>query len=177
MENLAQWESFYIIIGPAAGALIGLQFIVMALIGEKSKVPEPTAAAAFLTPTIVHFSVVLLVSALARVPWLAVQYLSYVWVLIGAAGLIYCLLTGQRMTRQNYYKPQIEDWIYYLVLPAVSNVALVGSAIFSLFNFQMAQFGVGAATLLLLFVGIRNAWDNVTYQVLIRLETGRKLKK
>ena len=35
MTELAEWESFYIIVGPSAGALIGLQFVVLTLIGER----------------------------------------------------------------------------------------------------------------------------------------------
>jgi len=29
MEALKEWESFYVIVGSSAGALIGLQFVVM----------------------------------------------------------------------------------------------------------------------------------------------------
>ena len=29
MAELDKWDSFYIIVGPAAGALIGLQFVVL----------------------------------------------------------------------------------------------------------------------------------------------------
>ena len=31
MTELDEWDSFYLIVGPAAGALIGLQFVVMTL--------------------------------------------------------------------------------------------------------------------------------------------------
>jgi hypothetical protein len=32
--HLSAWESFYIIVGSSAGALTGLQFVVMALVVE-----------------------------------------------------------------------------------------------------------------------------------------------
>ncbi len=35
------------------------------------------------------------------------------------------------------------------------------------FHPKRALFGVGAATLLLLFIGIHNAWDAVAYHVLV----------
>src|SRR5439155_23212976 len=54
MPELAEWESFYVIVGSAAGALIGLQFVVMALIAERPQIASPEAGAAFATPTIVH---------------------------------------------------------------------------------------------------------------------------
>jgi len=31
-DTLLQWENFYIIVGSSAGALTGLQFVVMALV-------------------------------------------------------------------------------------------------------------------------------------------------
>ena len=62
MSELAKWDSFYVIVGTAAGALIGLQFVVMTLIADRP--PTPAAGAAFATPTIVHFGTALLLSAL-----------------------------------------------------------------------------------------------------------------
>src|SRR5277367_5969511 len=69
MPVLSAWDSFYVIVGPSAGALIGLQFVVMTLIAERPPVQAAEASAAFATPTIVHFSLVLLLSALLRAPW------------------------------------------------------------------------------------------------------------
>jgi len=67
MPELDEWESFYLIVGGAAGALIGLQFVVMTLIAEKP--PVRTAESSFGTPTIVHLSAALLLSAVLRAPW------------------------------------------------------------------------------------------------------------
>lgn len=60
MSELAKWDSFYVIVGSAAGALIGLQFVVMTLIAERPRIRVPEAGAAFATPTIVHFGAALL---------------------------------------------------------------------------------------------------------------------
>jgi len=35
MTELAGWENFYVIVGSSAGALIGLQFVVITLIAAK----------------------------------------------------------------------------------------------------------------------------------------------
>ena len=48
MTELAEWESFYIIVGPSAGALIGLQFVVLTLIGERPTMRVAEAGAAFI---------------------------------------------------------------------------------------------------------------------------------
>jgi len=68
MDEFAKWDSFYVIVGSASGALIGLQFVVMTLLAERPPVRAAEAGAAFSTPTVVHFSVVLLLSALLRAP-------------------------------------------------------------------------------------------------------------
>ena len=69
MAELEHWDSFYVIVGAAAGALIGLQFVVMTLIAENPPKRVAEANPVFATPTIVHFSLCLLVSALMSVPW------------------------------------------------------------------------------------------------------------
>ena len=58
MSILAEWDSFCVIVGSSAGALIGLQFVVMTLMAER-QIRSPDAGAAFGSPTVVHFSVVL----------------------------------------------------------------------------------------------------------------------
>ena len=69
MTELAQWTSFYVIVGSSAGALIGLQFVVVTLIGEKPPVGAAEAGAAFATPSVVHFCAALLLSAVLSAPW------------------------------------------------------------------------------------------------------------
>lgn len=69
MPELAEWGSFYVIVGAAAGALIGLQFVVMTLLTDRPPVDAAAAGAAFASPTIVHFGAALLLSALLNVPW------------------------------------------------------------------------------------------------------------
>lgn len=70
MSPLNGWENFYVIVGSSAGALIGLQFVVMTLIAGRSVGHgEAQAGDAFSTPSVVHFAVVLLLSAIISAPW------------------------------------------------------------------------------------------------------------
>src|SRR5271165_3579659 len=108
-------DSFYVIIPGSAGALIGLQFVVMTLIAEKPPKDAEMASAAFLTPTIVHFSAAFLVSALMRAPWPAIVFPSVLFGLIGAAGLVYCAIVARRMKEQIAYLPGFEDWLFHVV--------------------------------------------------------------
>src|SRR5690348_7749139 len=59
MTPFAGWENFYVIVGSSAGALIGLQFVVITLLSGRPAGPgQQEAGAAFGTPTIVHFTMV-----------------------------------------------------------------------------------------------------------------------
>lgn len=80
MTALSGWENFYVIVGSSAGALIGLQFVVITLIAD---IPvghgAAQAGAAFATPTIVHFGAVLLLAALLSAPWHGIAPAAVLW--------------------------------------------------------------------------------------------------
>lgn len=69
MSELAKWDSFYVIVGSAAGALIGLQFVVITLIAERPMAGAAEAGAAFSSPTVAHFGAALFLSLLLHAPW------------------------------------------------------------------------------------------------------------
>ena len=63
MTPLSAWQNFYVIVGSSAGALIGLQFVVLTLIAAMPRrAGTAQAGAAFSTPNVVHFGSVLLLS-------------------------------------------------------------------------------------------------------------------
>jgi hypothetical protein len=167
MPEFEEWDSFYIIVGGAAGALIGLQFVVMTLIAERPPVRAAEASSAFGTPTIVHFSVVLLLSALLRAPWHAITPAAVLWGLTGFSGLAYALIVARRMHKQTAYRPDLGDWLFFVLAPLGAYAMLAASAFAASSHTPEALFGVGAATLLLLFIGIHNAWDSVAYLVFV----------
>ena len=174
MSELEAWDSFYVIIGSAAGALIGLQFVVVTLVAERPALRATEAGAAFATPTIVHFSAVLLVSALIRVPWHSITPLAALWAVVGLGGLAYQLAVARHLRRQAVYSMQFEDWMFHVLLPCVSYAVLVGSALVAWAYEREALFGAAAAALMLLFIGIHNAWDSIAYHVFIGRDARRK---
>jgi hypothetical protein len=166
MTALAGWENFYVIVGSSAGALIGLQFVVMTLIANKPDVAgEGQAGGAFGTPTVVHFGAVLLLSAIVSAPWRGVASAAAPWIFVGLAGIVYEIIVVRRMRTQSVYTPQLEDWLFHVLLPVTAYGTLAGMTYAARVSANGAMFGVGAAALLLLFVGIHNAWDAVTYHV------------
>jgi hypothetical protein len=151
-----------------AGALIGLQFVVMTLIAERPLLATAEAGAAFGTPTIVHFGTALLLSALLRAPWTTITPAAVLWGLIGLSGAAYTVIVARRVRVQTAYPPVFEDWLLHVLLPLVAYAALVPSALAARAHTSEVLFVVGAATLLLLFIGIHNAWDSIVYHVFVR---------
>ena len=168
VTGLADWNNFYVMIGSASGALIGLQFVVITLIAQK---PELRAAgetaAAFLTPSIMQFGVTLFVSAVALAPWLSGYIPAGLVCVAGLCGIAYTGIVGLRMRRQKFYVPNAGDWLFHIVLPLAAYTALAGSLVIAPAYPREALFWIGAAAVLLLFIGIRNAWDNIAYMVFV----------
>ena len=168
MTALGGWENFYVIAGSSAGALIGLQFVVITLIGDApSRGDQQTAVAGFATPTIVHFFAVLLLACILSAPWESVHAAAIAWGVMGAAGVGYEFIVVRRMRRQNVYKPVFEDWLFHVLLPAGAYLTLPIAAYASRGDARDALFAVAGAALMLLFVGIHNAWDAITYHVVV----------
>jgi hypothetical protein len=165
MSALTAWDSFYVIVGSAAGALIGLQFVVMTLVAASPPLRVAEAGAAFATPTIIHFSTALLLSTLLRVPWQSIIPAAALCGLIGLCGVAYALIVTGRIRRQTVYQPEFEDWLFHALLPLAAYAMLALSAFAAPSRTREALFGVGAAALLLLFIGIHNAWDSTAYHV------------
>lgn len=167
MADFEGWESFYVVVGAAAGALIGLQFVVMTLIAERPRKGVAQAAAAFASPTIVHFSVVLFLSAALRVPWHSITPFALIWGLTGLGGGVYTANIIRRARGQAAYRPDLEDWVFHVLLPLFAYAALALSAFVATSRAEEALLAVAGAVLLLLFIAIHNAWDAVAYHVLV----------
>ena len=168
MRELADWDSFYVILGSAAGALIGLQFVVMTLLAEHPPKGAAEGSQAFATPTVIYFSAVLLICALMRVPWLARPHLALTCGALGLAGVIYVAVVIRKMLVQKAYQPELEDWICHAVVPLAAFAIIAAGAAELDPHFLGSLFGIAGAVLLLLFTGVHNAWDAVVYHVVVR---------
>jgi len=160
---LAGWESFYVIVGTSAAALTGLQFVVITLIAAARRRGGPAEIAAFGTPTVVHFCAALFVSALLSAPWPTLHGPRLTLLAGGAGGLCYIAVVLRRALRQRGYKPVFEDWLWHTILPALAYGALLGAAALMSHRVLVMLFVTAGAVVLLLYIGIHNAWDTVTY--------------
>jgi hypothetical protein len=161
------WAEYYLIVGAAAAALTGLQFVAQTLLAAdlgRFEAGDPeVATAAFGSPTVVHFTLALVLSAVMGAPWPSLEGLRVTLAVLGAGAFLYCVIVLRRARSQRIYHPVLEDWVFHVVLPLIAYGAVLSAAFFLGDGEVRALFAVGAATLLLVIVGIHNAWDTVTY--------------
>jgi hypothetical protein len=156
---LAGWENFYVIVGSTAGGLTGLTFVVIALIRDTGKA-TPQGLGAFVTPTIVNFAGVLAMAAFLSMPHQRIEILSTGFLVAGLGGLIYMFVIARGMHAQRRnYAPVWEDWMFHAIIPAVVYVCLLALAQVVRHATAVALFAVAALSLIMLFVGVHNAWD------------------
>jgi hypothetical protein len=161
---LEAWASFYVIVGSSAGALTGLQFVVMTLIAERVAAPgRGESISAFGTPNVVHFCAALLVASILCIPWSSLRPAGVAVAGCGGLGVAYCVVVMRRATRQRAYQPVFEDWLWHTMLPALAYATTLVAGVVLGRDFAGSLFFIGPAVLLLVFIGIHNAWDTVTY--------------
>ncbi|HTK52063.1 MAG TPA: hypothetical protein VL308_09270 [Gemmatimonadaceae bacterium] len=163
---LGGWEDFYLIVGSAAAALTGLQFVVITLVSEaQSRSTSTGALGAFATPTIVHFCAALFVSVVMCAPWPRLPEPAFVVAAGGAVGLAYTGIVVARATRQTAYRMVAEDWIWHVTLPLVAYGVQLAAGFVLLRATMVASFTIAASSLLLVYIGIHNAWDTSTFMI------------
>jgi hypothetical protein len=163
--GLAGWDSFYVIVGSSGATLIGLQFVVIALIADTRTRSTPGSISAFGTPTVVHLGGALLVSAIMSAPWPSLFAMSIALAACGIAGLGYGATVVYHARRQTGYTPVWQDWLWHVMLPCGAYAALALAAMFLHIRTRVALFVIAGAALGLLLIAIHNAWDTVTYIV------------
>ena len=165
---LGGWDNFYVIVGSSSGALIGLQFVVITLLAETGAQRDHEAVSAFATPTVVHFAGSLLISAIMSAPGWSGSALALILAVCGLTGLAYGAAVAYRARHQSQYPPGWEDWLWYVVLPCCVYLVLLIGALTLRTSVPASADMAALAALALLFIGIHNAWDTVTYIVVSR---------
>jgi hypothetical protein len=168
MISLAGWGNFYVIIGLSAAALTGLMFVVITLTAETRGVNDSAGLDAFASPTILHFCAVLLVAAILTTPGHTAASLSFSLGVCGAGGIAYSTSIVVRMRREKAFTPERSDWLWHILLPLVGYVCLLGSALVVWVGADAALYSVAAGALLLLYIGIHNAWDAAMWMAVHR---------
>jgi hypothetical protein len=170
LSALARWANFYVIVGSSAGALTGLQFVVIALIAQSGGATNRREIRAFGTPTVIHFCAALVISVVMNIPWVALSHLSTCIGALALTGSIYSLTVIVHARKATGYRPDAEDWFWYAGVPLLAYVMLGVTAVLAWPLAIWSLFAIAAISVLFLFLGIRNSWDTVTYVALQRAQ-------
>lgn len=160
------WDGFYLLIGPAAAALIGLLFVVTTLTVDIERSRARRGQSLYMTPTVFHFAVVVTASAMALVPEIGAKPAGAVLGGCALAGLAYALSVTVRIGRGSKVPNEAAHWSdiwYYGIGPLAIYAALGAGAVAAWTESPRAPAIAGAALTGLLLIGIRNAWDLVTW--------------
>jgi len=159
------WDSYFAMLGTAAGGLIGLLFVVVTLTSNFERSQALKGTSIYMTPTAIHFAAALSICAAALAPNLAPRTAATLMALPVAVGLANAVRAGvgiRGFTGQTGAVHWSDFWSY-AAAPAVVYAALI-VALGGVWTGK--AWGVGALAsglLLLLLVAIRNAWDLVTW--------------
>jgi hypothetical protein len=158
------WSNFYYLVGSAAAGLIGLMFVIMTLmVGvERSRILRATAM--YMTPTIVHFAIVFTISAITMAPGIGLSEAAMIIGFVALLGLACAAraIVGFSTPRPGSQRPHWSDFWLYAALPTALYLGLLAAS-----AGVWARAGWGSQTmagllLILLLLGIRNAWDLVS---------------
>jgi hypothetical protein len=162
------WHDFYILVGTASATLVGLMFVAASIGAQVFTERNREAMRAFISPTVVHFTAVLLICIGAAIPSQTWATSALLLALGGVAGVIYSARLWVHLFIHHTFVVDVIDRLFYALIPIVGYLLVVGSAVLL---FERSQWGLEAlalALLTLLLAGIRNAWD-MTMWIVIRV--------
>jgi len=159
------WDNYYVMVGTASAGLIGLLFVVVTLTAGVDRSQAERGAKLYLTPSVLHFAIVMTISAVIIAPRLPTQARG---VLIGVAALWGAWFAvratiGINKPRPGAEPPHWSDAWMYGGSPATIYFTLAAGAVAVWTGLPWAPYPIAVLTLALLLVGIRNAWDLVTW--------------
>jgi len=156
------WDGFYLLVGSAAGALVGLLFVVESLTVGIDATRVERGNRLFMSPTVFHLAVVFLASAVAMAPDLSAANVGQLIGVTSLAGLVYA---GRNAL--GIMQPGVaEDWTDFWFYGAAPFACYVALGVLSLQIWRgdaHAPSNLAALLVVMVLICIRNAWDLVTW--------------
>jgi hypothetical protein len=158
------WGEFYLMAGSAAAVLIGLIFVVVSLLQDRSRSSVLTGSQLYMGPIVLMVSFDLALSASALTPGMDRQNLAMIAGVIAVWGLVRAVMSLIGIGRlEGEHKAHWTDpWFYaigplalYLCLGLVAGGLWHGS--------EWAVLGLAGTVLAMLLLAIRNEWDLITW--------------
>jgi hypothetical protein len=153
------WHDFYGLVGTASATLVGLMFIAASLGASVFNASEQEPMKAYLTPTVAHFSSLLFICILILIPTQTWASLSMGLGGLGVVGVAYSIRQCIRVFWTLHSRIDLADRMFYIFIPSLGYLLVVVSAVTLFEHRPLSAELIGAALIVLLLAGIRNAWD------------------
>jgi hypothetical protein len=154
---LEGWHEFYGLLGTAAATLVALMFVAVSVAVGILTSDRTTATRVYMSPVIMHYASVLFVSLIAVAPGLSDTALGLIIVASSLFGFGYSVFITVRLFRDA--KSEFVDRFAYGAWPFVAYGGILTAGALIAKQYKWAPDILAAATLLLLLVNVRNAWD------------------
>ena len=155
------WSEFYLLAGSAAAVLIGLIFVVISLMQDRSRSSVLAGSRLYMGPIVLGVSFVLALSAAALVPRMDQRSFAAITGIVAVWGMIRGLVSIAGI--QGRHDVHWTDLWYYGVIPSAIYAALGAVAVAFWNGWRCAEPGVAAVITALLLLAIRNEWDLITW--------------
>lgn len=159
------WKEFYLMAGSAAAVLIGLIFVVITLMHDRSRETVLAGSRLYMGPIVLHMSFLLVLSGAALAPGVSRCQFALIAGAIALWGLARGLIStsGIRQMRGDEHPPHWTDLWFYGILPSAV-YALLGAVAYAFWSgHSWAQSGAAAVAVALILLSVRNEWDLVTW--------------
>jgi hypothetical protein len=156
------WGEFFLLAGSAAAVLIGLIFVVISLMQDRSRSSVLAGSKLYMGPIVLGVSFVLVLSAAALTPGLGRNCFSAITAVVAAWGLVRGVMSMVGIRRLGSEVHWTDFW-FYGVMPTALYVALGVVALAFWRDWPQAHYGLAAAITALLLSAIRNEWDLITW--------------
>jgi hypothetical protein len=156
------WHEFYLLIGSAAAVLIGLIFVVISLMQDRSRSSVLAGSRLYMGPIVLGVSFVLVLSAAALMPGMTRERFAAITGVVALWGLVRGLMSLAGIARLKGEVHWTDVWFYGL-LPSLVYLALGIVALAFWNEWRWAEEGIAAVITLGLLLAIRNEWDLITW--------------
>lgn len=155
------WENFFLMAGGAAAVLIGLIFVVISLMQDRSRSQVLAGSKLYMGPIVLGVSFVLALSAAALTPGISRCEFSAITGAIALWGLVRGIISTVGIGR--FTKVHWTDMWFYGVYPSAIYLALGAVALSLWMGWWWAQKALAVIITLGLLLAIRNEWDLITW--------------
>jgi hypothetical protein len=174
-DALHEWHEFYLLIGTAGGTLVALLFVAASIgVGFFTHEGAP-ATRTYISPVVLHFTVLLFISALGLAPLHEPLLFAVPVGAIGLIGVAVALVITVKVFADRSPHVVPFDCFAYGIIPAVAYGVIAAAGMMFAAGLDRALHILAAGLLLLLLINIRNAWDLVL--TVVRLQGAREKRK